>query len=183
MLFRHWTLTSTTPADKILIDLEAENESGTDLSSMFEIKKEIAIEDVDHLEYEIMDPYYSLENGLYMGDEDVKDEGKGGHECVGEAGELSVAESPEPSVGEAAEPSVGEAAEPSVGEAAEPSVLEGAEPSSALGDSKPHDHQQPLKGSGTCMTPTASTTKVPFTPTPHDGLSDADIDKRIADLK
>eukprot|EP00435_Cladocopium_sp_Y103_P067831 s401_g30.t1 len=87
---------------------------------MFEIKKEIAIEDDEHLEFELLDPYYTLENGLYMGDEDVKDEGKGGSEDVGKAAE--------PIVGKAAEPFVGEAAEPSVGEAAEPSVVEAAEP-------------------------------------------------------
>ena len=35
---------------------------------MFDVKKEVGtIEDGGHLEYELMDPYYSLENGLHMG--------------------------------------------------------------------------------------------------------------------
>ena len=194
-MFRHWTLRTPCPPDKtlILIDLEAANENETDLSAVFDIKKEIAIEDEEHFSHEIMDPYYYLENALDMGDEDVKDddEGKGGSEgvgkaaepSVGEATELSVVEATEPSVVEATEPSVGEATEPSVGEPAEPSMGEAAEPPSALGDSKPHDHQEPPEGSRACMTPAASITKVPFTPTPHDALSNSDLEKRIASLK
>jgi hypothetical protein len=67
-----------------LIDLAADDELGMDLSSMFDVKKEVGtIEDGGHLEYELMDPYYSLENGLHMGDEDVEVQGKGGSEDVG----------------------------------------------------------------------------------------------------
>ena len=181
-LLRHWTLRPSSPTTTPLIDLidlAADDELGMDLSSMFDVKKEVGtIEDGGHLEYELMDPYYSLENGLHMGDEDVEVQGKGGSEDVGKAAEPSVVEAAEPSVVEAAEPSVGEAAEPSVVQAAEPSVGVAAEP---VGDSKPHGHQQPLEGSGPCMTPKASTTKQAFTPL--DGLSDADIATRIAHLK
>lgn len=170
-LLRHWTLRPSSPTTTPLIDLEADDELGMDLSAMFDVKKEVGtIEDDGHLEYDLMDPYYSLENGLHMGDEDVEVQVKGGSEDVGKAAE--------PSVVEAAEPSVGEAAEPSVLQAAEPSVVVAAEP---VGDSKPHGHQQPLEGSGPSMTPKASTTKQAFTPL--DGLSDADIATRIAHLK